>query len=231
MTLSKQIFFSFFLAVPGAAFFAQVSTDTTFSDDPLQQQIEILAEQLADEDADLTTLRESLEYYSAHPLNLNSATQEELSELMLLDDIQINNLIAHRNRFGHLMNIYELQAVEGFDLQTIYKILPYVKVSVDPDRAHFSAAEMWKHGRHEIVLRDQRILENRQGYTPADSVTLAENPNARYLGSSDHLYARYRFTYGNFVSAGFIADKDAGEEFFKGSQKQGFDFYSAHLAV
>ena len=29
----------------------------------------------------------------------------------------------------------------------------------------------------------------------------------------------------------FTGEKDAGEEFFQGSQKNGFDFYSAHLFV
>jgi hypothetical protein len=31
------------------------------------------------------------------------------------------------------------------------------------------------------------------------------------------------------VSAGFTGEKDAGEEFFRGTQKNGFDFYSAHF--
>ncbi|MBK6943523.1 MAG: hypothetical protein IPH21_02365 [Flavobacteriales bacterium] len=42
-------------------------------------------------------------------------------------------------------------------------------------------------------------------------------------------YTRYRFRYRQNVSFGITAEKDEGEEFFKGSQKQGFDYYSAHL--
>lgn len=210
---------------------AQVTTDTTTTDDPLQQQIENLSENLGNENADLTTLEENLKYYASHPLNLNTATREELQELQLLDEIQIDNLLQHRERFGPLMTIYELQTIDGFDLATIYSILPYVRVADNMTAGHFSLREMWANGKNEIVLRDQRILETQKGYTPIDSAALAANPNARYLGSPDHLYARYRFTYGQYVSAGVIADKDAGEEFFKGTQKQGFDFYSAHLCV
>ncbi|MBK8413789.1 MAG: hypothetical protein IPL22_04265 [Bacteroidetes bacterium] len=34
------------------------------------------------------------------------------------------------------------------------------------------------------------------------------------------------------ISWGFTADKDAGEQFFKGNQKRrGFDFYTAHFAI
>lgn len=216
---------------------AQVATDTVpkkdsvFVDDPLKQQIEDLSENLGNESADLTTLVENLQYYSEHPLNLNNATREELQDFMLLTDVQIDNLLDHRERFGALMNLYELQTIDGFDLATINKILPYVKVAEMNGAGHFSFAEMRKYGKNEIIIREQRILEEQKGYLPIDSIALAENPNARYLGSKDHLYVRYRFTYSNFVSAGVTMDKDAGEEFFRGTQKNGFDYYSAHLCV
>ncbi|MBI3510251.1 MAG: helix-hairpin-helix domain-containing protein [Bacteroidetes bacterium] len=210
---------------------AQVKTDTVPQDDPLQQQIENLSESIGSENADLSTLEENLKYYTDHPLNLNSATKEELQDLMLLDEIQIDNLLDHRARFGNMMSIYELQTIDGFDLATIYKILPYVRVNDYTTAGHFSFREMMKNGKSEIAIRDSRILETQKGFTPADSATLAANPNARYLGNPDHLYARYRFTYGNYVSASLISDKDAGEQFFRGTEKNGFDFYSAHLCV
>lgn len=210
---------------------AQVTNDTIPVDDPLQQQIEDLSENIGTEDADLTTLVENLKYYSEHPLNLNTASREELQELLLLSDIQIDNLLAHRDKFGPLMTIYELQTVDGFDLATIYKILPYVHVADMSASGHFDFHEMLKNGKSELLLRDQRILEQQKGFSPIDSAALAANPNARYLGSPDHLYARYRFTYGTYVSAGITADKDPGEEFFTGTQKRGFDFYSAHVSV
>jgi hypothetical protein len=205
--------------------------DSVFVDDPLKQQIEDLSENIGSENADLTTLVENLTYYAEHPLNLNSVTREELQDFMLLSDLQVDNLLAHRERFGPLMNIYELQAIDGFDLVTISKILPYVKVAEMNAVGHFSFAEMKKYGKNEIIIREQFILEDQKGYSPIDSATLAESPNSRYLGSRDHLYVRYRYTYSNFISAGITADKDAGEEFFRGSQKNGFDYYSAHLCV
>ncbi|HTL80558.1 MAG TPA: hypothetical protein VL651_02575 [Bacteroidia bacterium] len=210
---------------------AQVSSDTVATDDPLQQQIENLSENLQSENVDLSALEENLKYYADHPLNLNTADREALEDLMLLDEVQIDNLLAHRLKFGDLMSIYELQTIDGFDLPTIYKILPYVRVNDYTETAHFSFHEMLKNGKNEIAIRDQRILEMQKGFSPADSATLAANPNARYLGGPDHLYARYRFTYGNYVSVGFVADKDAGEQFFKGAQKNGFDFYAGHVCV
>ena len=40
---------------------------------------------------------------------------------------------------------------------------------------------------------------------------------------------RYRNTYKDRISWGLTAEKDAGEEFFTGNNKAGFDYYSAHL--
>ncbi len=42
---------------------------------------------------------------------------------------------------------------------------------------------------------------------------------------------RYKHVYKNLLQYGIVAEKDAGEQFFKGGQKQGFDFYSAHLFI
>ncbi len=209
---------------------AQVDT-TAVDDAPLDQQIENLSENIGAEDADLSALTENLQQYKEKPINLNTATREELIDLGLLNDVQINNLLAHRAQFGPLISIYELQAVDGYDLATIYSILPYVTVTDRFDAGHFSVKEMFASGRHEVTLRSQRIVEEQLGYTPADSITLADNPNARYLGNPYRIYTRYRFTYGNFVSWGVTAEKDQGEEFFRGTQKNGFDFYSAHIGI
>ncbi|MEI2750598.1 MAG: hypothetical protein V9E88_17805 [Ferruginibacter sp.] len=50
-----------------------------------------------------------------------------------------------------------------------------------------------------------------------------------YPGSPQRVLVRYKYTYKNLLQYGIVGEKDAGEEFFKGSQKAGFDFYSAHL--
>ena len=51
----------------------------------------------------------------------------------------------------------------------------------------------------------------------------------RYAGSPEKLFLRYKYVYHNLLQFGITGEKDAGEEFFKGKQKYGFDFYSFHL--
>lgn len=200
-------------------------------DEQINQNIEILSEQIQSEDTDLSSLTDRYAYFKSHPLNLNNAKKDELLELQLLTEIQINNLIIHRERNGYLMTIYELQSIDGFDLETIKKIIPFIYVSNNFNSNFFSINEMFKNGKHEFVSRIQRVVEHEYGYTKPDSLTKIKKPNSYYLGSPDRIFARYRFQYNNAVSFSMCGEKDSGEEFFKGTQKQGFDFYSAHISV
>ena len=199
----------------------------------IQRRIETIAELLGegDEALDYNTLLDELLYFSENPININNTTPNELAQLPMLDDIAITNLWNHIETNGKLLNVYELQGVDGFDLNTIRQVQPFIKVSDNPEASKFSFKEMMKEGEHELILRYQQVLNEQEGYTAIEDSILRESPNRRYLGSQQKYYARYRFKYSNKVSWGLTMEKDAGEEFFKGSMKQGFDFYSGHLFV
>jgi hypothetical protein len=235
---------AFFLLNMASTLQAQDTTLLKTDDNDIQQQLENIAENTQTEDADYSALLDILSQFKEHPINLNKTTKEELQQLQILTDIQINNLFRHIAKNGRLITIYELQSINGFDLQTIQRILPYVQVSDNFNFAHFSLKEMFKDGSHVILLRYGRVLEDQTGFSSIDSSKLFSSRNSRYIGSPDKLYARYRFTYGNNVSWGLTAEKDQGELFFKnkqrytydwyeqglnGNQGTGFDFYSAHF--
>ncbi len=196
----------------------------------LEQRIETIAENTEDEDIDYTTLFDYLSYIYDHPLNINNPKhEEELQQLKMLTDIQINNLYEHINRNGKLISIYELQAVPGWNLALIKNMLPFITVNVNLYAPSISFKEMLKNSTNEVFIRYSRILEQQEGYLPIDDSTLAASPNKRYNGSPDKIYSRYRFKFRNNVSLGFTGEKDAGEQYFSGNQKNGFDFYSGHL--
>lgn len=194
----------------------------------VQQRIEFISEQLETENLDLTDVVVQLEYYYNHPLNLNSASKEQLDELWLLSDIQINDLLLHRKLFGKLITIYELQSLQFWDLETIGMVLPFVRVDDRLDQMHVSLKEAVKEGKFEAFFRYQTILEDKAGYEDV-SDSVQDNSNQFYRGNPDRYYSRLRFSYRNNLSVGVTAEKDPGEEFFRGSQQNsGFDFYSAH---
>lgn len=194
--------------------------------DPDQQVIEDFLQNTESEGTfDFNTIFEELDFYRENPLNLNEVTEGQLQDLNLLSDIQILEFFNYRRTAGEFISIYELQAIPSFDLLTIRRLLPFVQVGGDLDDYQTPIWQMLTEGRNELYLRWARILEEQRGYTP-----LGEGETgSRYLGDPNQFYMRYKHAYSNRLSFGFTAEKDRGEEFFKGSNPYGFDFYSVHL--
>ncbi len=193
----------------------------------IQQRIEFISEQLESESIDLTDVFEQLNFLFDHPLNLNGATFEDLQLLNLLSDVQINDLLLHRKQFGKFITIYELQTLRYWDMQTIEMVLPFVRVDDKLDQLHVSLKEAFQQGKFEMFLRYQTTVENKEGYADVPD-SIKANSNSYYHGNKDRYYTRLRFSYRTNLSVGITAEKDPGEQFFRGNQKYGFDFYSAH---
>jgi hypothetical protein len=192
----------------------------------IERRIEIIAENLEeDADIDFTTLLDELTRYAEHPININGSNLDELAQLYILSDLQIANLKTHLIRHGKLDDIHELQAVDGFDKQTILLLLPFVRVSEVSELSDVGLKEIFQDGTNELYLRYIDVIEKAAGYKVDEDDSTA----TRYLGSSSRQYLRYRFRYKNAISFGITAEKDPGEEVFGESQSNGFDFYSAHL--
>lgn len=195
--------------------------------DIIQQRIEFIAEQYESEEIDLTSIFDQLNYFYDNPININRTNTEELRSLYLLTDIQISDLLIHTERFGKFISIYELQTLKYWDLNTIQLVLPFIQVDDKLDQVKFSFKELVKNGKIEWFLRYQRTPEKKKGYTPVSDSVLATS-NSYYHGNADKYYTRFRYSYKTNLSIGVTGEKDPGEEFFKGSQKNGFDFYSFH---
>lgn len=183
-----------------------------------EQQLEMQAEReegVADDDAQW----QQLMYFQKHPLNLNAVTENELKTLRLLTDLQISNFLMYRKQLGALLNIYELQAIPGWDVYTIKQLLPYVTVSEVKSIVE-RLGERLQHGEQTALLRFAATVSNGEE---------AKKATDNYLGHPSAVLFRYKYNYKNLLQYGVTGDKDAGEQFFKGAQKNGFDFYSFHF--
>jgi hypothetical protein len=221
------VLFLILLLISSSSTFAQTESYT-------KQTLEDLIEEIAestDEELDYTTLYDDLNYYLYNPLNLNTATREELEKLKILNDFQIKSLQDYIARNGEMVSIYELQLVHGFSFDDIDMILPFITVSEEITERKISFKNVLKYGTNQIFIRGQDVLEEQVGYSAISDSAMAASPNSRYLGNSYRIYTRYKFHYRDKVYFGFTAEKDPGEEFFKGSNKNGFDYYSAHLQL
>ncbi len=234
MNKNIYIFFSgllyfFILASCSTVFSQEVEPDSTLDEQQIQR-IENYSEQTGAE-IDYTDMLADLEYYMKHPVNINNADYEDLAALKILNDIQINNLLNHIRKNGKLLSIYELQSVDGFDAELIARLTPYITIGAVSDKASFNFKDLFRHGKSDVFIRYQRVLEQQKGYVNVSDSVYNLSPNSHYLGSPDKLFVKYRYNYYNKVMWGFTAEKDAGEQFFKGVNKYGYDYYSGFLTL
>ena len=88
---------------------------------PISDLIEKSAE-IVDPDQDQADLVEELTELSAHPLNLNAASEEELGRIPFLTAGERKGLADYLKNYGELLSVYELQSVPGFDSLLIQQI-------------------------------------------------------------------------------------------------------------
>ena len=213
------LFLSPYLLCPLSSEAQQIPSATT------EQQMEAITENNDDNETQDDSFLQSLQQFLKNPVNLNTADANTLKELVVLTPLQIQNIISYRILFGKFVNLYELQAVPALDVETIQKIKPFITVSLDANLVT-TFGDRLNGGTHSIVARVTQVMEKSKGYL-LDSTTA----NNFYPGSPQRYFFRYKYQYKNLLQYGIVAEKDAGEEFFKGTQKQGFDFYSAHLFI
>ena len=183
-----------------------------------EQQLENQAERQEGITEDDTQWQQ-LEYLRKHPLNLNEANADELKELHFLTDLQISNFLIYRTLLGPLLSVYELQAIPGWNITTIKQLLPFITVN-NQHAVIENLAKRFAGGTHTLLLRFGGTIDKSEEYLKTIN---------NYLGSPLAVLFRYKYNYKNLLQYGITGDKDAGEQFFKGAQKNGFDFYSFHL--
>ena len=193
--------------------------------DAVRQIIEDIAARAEDEDPDMAALYEYYESLLEHPLNLNSATAEELAGLQLLTDFQIQSLLEYRKNYGQLYSIHELPLIHGFNEQLAAQLTPFITAATADKKMPARFSNYFTQGKHQVMLRTAHTIETRKGYEETEEGT------SHYLGFPWSLYLRYRYKYKDNLQWGLTATNGAGEPFFSGVNRYGFDFYSAHLML
>jgi hypothetical protein len=155
---------------------------------------------------------------SEFPININDTNREQLSKLMFLSDIQIENLLYYLYKVDKMLTIYELQLVEGYDMTDIRRMLPFVfcgEAQVKDEPLEF--AKLLKFGKNEMLLRFDLVPEQKAGYIRVSDVAPA------YAGNALYHHMKYRFSYRDRLFLNITTEKDAGEALFSRKLKV-YDF-------
>lgn len=183
--------------------------------------IEALTEDL-EEESDMTVWLEELQVLYENPINLNSAKMDDLIKIPFLNEILAQNIIDYRTRTGQFFSVFELASIENIGRELAEKISFFV--TTETTLPFESVAKSFKRrAQHQLLVKGWQTFPLQAGYLEGNEKLPA------YQGGPQKLYARYLVQRGNNFQSGITGDRDPGEEFFKGSNPYGFDFYSAHF--
>jgi hypothetical protein len=183
------------------------------------QVLECITESYAGEmedETDLTNILDELQEYIDSPLNINMASREDLEKLIVLNDRQIETLIAYREKMGQIYSMQELLTLEGFNEKVVDDLSIFIAFQTPDEKPR-------KYLKNELRLQSQYVFEKASGFIDD------ENGEKKYKGIEPKLLLKYRADKDGRLDFGFCGENDAGEAFFSGSNPAGFDFYSGFL--
>ena len=153
------------------------------------------------EEEDLQQHLQELKELSEHPININTATVEDLLQLPFLSEAQIEQIHAYIYLHGQMQTLAELRLVPLIDDAT-RRWIPLFMYA-EPEQQE-TDKRLFSRLRHDFSTRLDIPLYYRVGQQQENG----------YRG--DPLYHRIRYTLGNsrHFQAGLRVEKDAGERFY-----------------
>ena len=195
---------------------------------PLHDALLMRFEELMDEDeANVEVLEELMveeqeKVQHEGRVNLNNLTPEEAIGYLHLSDYQYYQLMLYLSEYGEMVSVWELNAVEGFSYGDIRRLSSLVTVENVRHKDNFFK-NFFRKSKSRLLYRYGQVLEKQVGYD--------KTLDKHYLGSPMRMAFKYQFNSQGKFQLAFAGEKDAGEQFFKGAQKYGFDFYSGYLCL
>lgn len=181
------------------------------------------------ENIDLTAPWLNAELYSAEEMDasmvqlstvkkkwdLNRINSQELSALGFFTEQQVDDFFTYKKVMGAFKDPLELQAIPGWNIELVRKVVGNFKVEFIPMTERFN----------EGLLIDQSTLVCRLRGLQNKNLTPKE-----WVGSGEGLQVIYQYK-SPFMQAGVNIEKDPGEKLFNKRLSVGVDFLSAHITI
>lgn len=190
---------------------------------PWQQLLQNISQLEDFESTHWEDYEQELEDYAQHPINLNTATREDLERLPFLTPSQVEDIEYYLYRYGAMKNLAEIALIPSISWYQ-RQLLGYFVYAGDVEKSAFpSLKTIARYGKHEVMGMLKVPFYERKGD--------AKETTNGYLGYRYKHGLRYQFHYGDYVKLGFLGAQDAGEPFGSGKNNLGYDFYSFYLQV
>ena len=154
------------------------------------------------------------------PINLNTASREDLESLPFLSDQQVEGIMEYLHNYGPMKSMNELRMIRALDYVQTTLLSYFTCIEENATEERFPPIQnIMKYGRQELMA-DARA-----------PIYKEEDDDKNYLGYSCRHWLRYQFSYRDNVKAGLVGSQDAGEPFLANKNTMGYDFYSYYLQV
>jgi hypothetical protein len=156
-----------------------------------------------------------------HPLDINQATREQLEQLPFLSAQQVEEIMEYLYRYGPMKSLAELRMIRSLDdgRRRLLTYFIYVdEMGIANPRQH-DGGRQHDYLHHELMATGRIPFYQRKGDTDG------------YQGYPYRHWLKYQLTYGDRLKAGIVASQDAGEPFFAGKNRLGYDYYSVWLQL
>ena len=170
-------------------------------------------EHLADEEeatVSMVSTYDNLTELAQQPLDINKVTAEQLLQIPTLTEQQANDIVLFRHRYGDFKTMNELSLIPSLDDKTIKNVSRFLKIPDETAKKRF---------------------KNTLAYTMMVPTYKRAGDGEAYLGDNLTHSFRYILDYGDNISFRLTGSKTAGEPFFEGRNKWGYDLYAFNVSI
>ena len=155
-----------------------------------------------------------------NPLDINTATREQLEQLPFLTAQQVEDIMVWQYRYGPMKSLSELRMITSLDNDKRQLLTYFIYIGNEPKKHKFPGIkDIAKYGKHELVAAARIPFYQRKG------------DREGYLGYPYKHWWRYQLTCNDRIRLGLVASQDAGEPFFSHQNRWGYDYYSVYLQL
>ena len=149
-----------------------------------------------------------------HPIDINTATREQLLQLPFLNEHQVEDIQAYIYYNREMKTTGELAMIESIDYTTRCLLTHFIYCGEKQTPATPNLKNILKYGKNDLTATASIPFYKRKG------------DKEGYLGYQYAHSIRYNFTYSNQLRIGVLGTQDAGEPFFANRNSMGYDHYS-----
>jgi len=172
--------------------------------DSLRQSEQLIETYLEEstENNENAALYDLLEDLHNNPININTASLEELLKIPFLDYKSAKMIIDYREKEEKFFSVNQLNLIKGFDKETAAKLKPFIIVKEPTPEAAPKQMKGIPPSLLRVDFRSRALydLQERSGFI-----------EDAYLGSRYKTYNRLKASYDKKYRMAFLAEMDAGE--------------------